>query len=200
MPKMLLWLLLASLLWTAACGPRSSDGPQIIVNTPSTSDTTAVAPPPSSNPQGYPNPLSSSNDPAYPAPTLQGIITELPETPQELPQPETGFATIAGAIVTPVEGQGYLPVTPRSITLGQIVTDNQGQPVFLRSSENGPQAQLFGAGVFIFNRVEPGRYGIVLDLGFGVFPITVEDSEEILLFDVEAGQSLDLGVLFFTME
>jgi hypothetical protein len=198
MPQKLFWLILASLLWTAACGSSTPDGPQIIINTPAAGSVTAVAPPPTTGEGGYPNPLTSA-DSAYPAPTLEGILTDLPQTPEELPEPEAGFATVSGAVVSPIEGQGFLPVTPRSITLGQIVTDNQGRPTFLRSSDNGTQAQLFGAGVFIFNGVEPGRYGIVLDLGYGVFPITLEDSEEIFLFDVEAGESLDLGVLFFPL-
>lgn len=191
----------ALLLFTAACQ-----------NSPTTSPTDPTTAPPATTNEsansaetesGYPAYPASAQvavpDSAYPVPTPDGLMQELPETTAGIPEPEADFATIGGAIVTPIEGQGYTPVNPQNIYLGEIVSDAEGRPVFLRSKEDGPAAQQFGAGVFIFNRVEPGTYGLVLDLGIGTFPI-VDEQEEILLFDVAAGEALDLGVLFFSLE
>lgn len=148
---------------------------------------------------GYPvSSIAQVDSAGYPVPTPSGLLTQLPDSPK-LISPEDGFATIGGAIVDPVDGGGYIPIAPQSIALGEIVSDDQGRPIFLRSTDVGQKAQLLNAGVFVFNGVEPGRYGLVIDLGIGTFPILDNDGS-ILLFDVVAGEALDLGVLSFELE
>lgn len=144
---------------------------------------------------GYPAPANAnSSNSAYPAATLEGVVTDLPEAELDLPEAGVDFGVVGGVLASEITGQGYLPITPQSLTLGTVLNFNEtGQPAYLSSSDDGIKAELLPTGVFIFRNVPPGEYGLVMDLGFGIFPI--QNDEGVFLFTVEPGQALDLGTV-----
>jgi hypothetical protein len=144
---------------------------------------------------GYPAPANgNSSNSAYPAATMEGVLADLPEAELDLPEAGVDFGVVGGVLASEITGQGYLPITPQSLTLGVVLTfEETGQPAYIRSGDDGIKAELLPTGVFIFRNVPPGEYGLVMDLGFGTFP--VENDEGVFLFTVEPGQALDLGTV-----
>ncbi len=52
------------------------------------------------------------------------------------------------------------------------------------------------AGEFVFLKVKPGSYGIVVYTPLSWFAMPKDkDNKELLIFDVKAGQTVDLGTL-----
>ena len=62
----------------------------------------------------------------------------------------------------------------------------------LSAGDGSLAAQLFPTGIFVFQNVPPGEYGLMVDVGYTLFTITGDDGSP-LLFTVEAGKALDLG-------
>ena len=154
------------------------------------------------NTTSYPPPLTTSEQtlPAYPgSPALPDDISAEPPNPKRnLPAPVAGAGTIGGVLVREVTEGGFTPVTPLNLYLGNVLEDSKGRQALLAWSENSPKATLLPTGIFIFNNVAPGTYGLVIDLGFSQFPLTSQDGSD-LLITVEAGQALDLGQIFVTL-
>lgn len=170
--------------WLVACG-RSEP----ITSTP--------VPPTTSVESGYP--VIASPNPAYPGPQNtplpEGIQTEPPNPEIDLPSPEGEYGVIGGVLIREIVGEGFLPLTPREIVLGTVVQTDQGEPAFIRQNSASLRAELLPTGVFIFNNVPPGTYGLIVDLGFTQFPITGSEGDE-LLVTVEPGEMIDLGQIF----
>ncbi|MEW5986634.1 MAG: hypothetical protein AB1791_08380 [Chloroflexota bacterium] len=155
-----------------------------------------------SGPTGaYPGPETATRaESAYPgpAPTPEGLLPEPPNPERSLPSAGEATGVVGGVLVREVVGQGYLPLMPRALFLGEIVHNSAGEPTYLSQSVDSPQAQLFQTGVFIFNSVPPGDYGLIVDLGFAQFPVRTADGNE-LLVTVEAGKALDMGQVFVSV-
>lgn len=189
-------IFLAIGLLTACADSQPDDELSIMTATPGGPTPAPVVTEASSESEtGYPSPANAnSSNSAYPAATMEGIVSDLPATELELPEAGVDFGVVGGVLASEITGQGYLPITPQSLTLGVVLTfEETGQPAYIRSSDDGPKAELLPTGVFIFRNVPPGEYGLVMDLGFGTFP--VQNNEGIFLFTVEPGQALDLGTV-----
>jgi hypothetical protein len=191
-----------------SCGPDDSTTPDVIMvvtNTPSALfETPALQ-------TGYPGPTNneasltteSESATGYPGlgevPTPEGLLSSPPDPDRSLPDPMQDLGVVGGVLVREVyEPNGYLPVTPHALFLSPIVSTSTGTPAYLRQSSTSPKAELFATGVFIFNRVPHGEYGLVVDLGFTKFPLKDPDGNT-LLITVEAGEATDLGQVFVTL-
>lgn len=190
------WLLVALGL-LSACGPSGgapAETPAAAVNVPvvvdgattgaTTGDVTAVT---QESTTGYPGMPAAAPAPAYPVPTLDGMQAEPPSPEVNLPAASGNNGVVGGVLIREVSDQGFIPLVPKELILGEIVSVNTGEPAYVRTNEASPRAELFPTGVFIFRNVPPGEYGLVMDLGFSQFLI------EEYTFSVEPGQVLDLG-------
>lgn len=194
--------LLLSVLLLVSC---QNSGPAATATPPAANPTVATAPPTTGGNPGltgaYPGPETAAGaESAYPgpAPTLEGLLLEPPNPERTLPSAGEVTGVVGGVLVREVVGQGFLPLMPRALFLGEIVHNSAGEPAYLSQSVDSPQAQLFQTGVFIFNSVPPGAYGLIVDLGFAQFPVRTADGNE-LLVTVEAGKALDMGQVFVSV-
>lgn len=190
-------LLLSLLLFMAvACGPADED-----LTGTATVEAQPVLPPAttdSSDAAGlaYPGVLSApaQRDSPYPgpAPTMEGLQSEPPNPDLDLPDTNETTGVVGGVLIREITGQGYAPLIPQKLSLGEIVVSDSGGPALVRTRGDSPQAELFPTGIFIFRNVPPGEYGLVIDLGFTEFLVEQPDGGP-LTFSLEAGQALDIG-------
>lgn len=195
------FILLAALaVLLSACGPSSdetAETPQaeanvpVVVDSESREEATAV---PADTTAGYPDPQTQAAlpDPGYPAPTIEGLQPEPPNPEVNLPEAGSETAVVGGILIREITDQGFVPLIPRELILGEIVSVDTGDPAYVRTNADSLRAELFPTGIFIFRNVPPGEYGLVMDLGFSQFLI------EGYTLTVEAGQVLDLGQVITT--
>lgn len=140
------------------------------------------------------NPGNLTPESAYPGPkpTIEGLQTEPPDPALNLPDAQQTSGVVGGVLIREVVDQGFIPLVPKSLVLGEIITTDNGQPAYVRTSGKSAEAELFPTGIFIFRNVPPGTYGLVVDLGFTQFLVKSTDGNP-LTFTVEAGQVLDIG-------
>lgn len=160
-------------------------------------------------PAGYPGPAADAGypgadtavagDPAYPPPPLpEGLQAEPPNPERTIPQPDAALGAVGGVLIRDYNGEGFLPVTPKALFLGEVLVDSQGRQALVAQNDQSHRAQLFPTGVFVFNNIPPGTYGLVIDIGISQFLLSNEDGSE-LLIDVEAGSALDMGQIRVTI-
>jgi hypothetical protein len=149
---------------------------------------------PATRDSAYPG---QATDDAYPGQTQpvmpEGAFSELPDPDRNIPAPSPDGGSIGGFLVR-MEGGGYLPVTPRNLYLGRVLSDDQGRQSVISRSAQSQRAELLPTGVFIFNNVEPGTYGLIVDIAVSEFPI-LDENQQPLLLEVQAGQAIDLGAV-----
>lgn len=148
---------------------------------------------------GYPGIENETANNGYPGTAvLENAFPEPPDPERNIPAPGANLGSVGGVLIRQVGDTGFLPVTAQALYLGEVLTDSQGRQALIAQDENSPKAQLLPTGVFIFDNIEPGTYGLVIDIGFSQFPITKEDGSE-LLIQIEANKALDLGQVFVTL-
>lgn len=178
-----------TLLFIVSCG-SSQDAPPtiaVIVNTPGPTS-------PAVDESGYPAP-TQNNDPGYPSPSIPGLSESLPDVEVDIPNPGADFGAVGGIMVREITGEGFIPLTPVEVSLAEVKLLDTGEPGYLAHNDDSQRADLPGTGIFIFNNVPPGQYGLVIDMGFSQL-LALDENGETLLFDVEAGQILDLGHIY----
>jgi hypothetical protein len=135
-------------------------------------------------PQGYPESDASQNNGNY--------LAEPPNPERQLPEASAESAVIGGVLLQEEPGLGYIPLIPLKFLLGKVLFTDSGEPAYIRTGGDSSSAELFDTGIFVFHAVEPGEYGLVVDLGFTQFPILNEDGTPRTI-NVTSGQVLDLG-------
>lgn len=147
--------------------------------------------------EGYPGvSVSVPDSNGYPggvSPLPEGASETLPDPERMLPEPALDTGAVGGVIIRELtEGGGFVPVIPVGLYLGEVVYDEQGVPRLISRGDESPSAQIFQTGVFLFNEVPPGEYGLVIDLGFSEFLLKDNDDNEYRVV-VKAGEAQDLG-------
>lgn len=206
-PLILLTLLMVLSMTACDSGEESTptDGEQVtavetIENNPSTTDSVATAPttesgyPVAQAESGYPGTaVTESGNDGYPAVAVPENTSPSPPNPERnIPAPAESAGAVGGVLYREIEDAGFTPVVPLGLYLGDVLTDSQGRQALISHGVDSPQAEIFQTGVFVFNNVAPGTYGLVIDIGVSQFPISGEDGQPILI-EVVAGQALDLG-------
>lgn len=199
------------LLLMAACGPSESDAtttpeaqpteveqenPQATQVPATTATEGEDGYPGPGGGSGYPDPADAEDESGYPGPPSllpENLLDEPPDPERDLPQADAGRATIGGVLVQEFVDEGFVPLMPVELRLGTIVETTDGEAAFLRTNSSAPSAQLFPTGIFVFRNVEPGTYGLVVDVGYTEFAVREENGEDLLMFTVEPGEVRDLG-------
>lgn len=182
-----------AILVLSACGPANSNN--------DSSNTVAITDNSNSVDGAYPDSLAVEGNDDYPGrdiPTPEGLVPAPPDPDRDLPNAAGDFAVIGGVLIREYIDQGFVPFTPTRLVLGKVLETNTGQPAYITENEESLEAELFPTGVFVFNSVPPGTYGIVVDLSFTKFPINGDDGSP-LLITIQAGDAIDLGQLFIEM-
>jgi len=117
--------------------------------------------------------------------------TEIPE-----PGPETGV--VHGQLLNATTQE---PITSENaaadIYLAEIVYTSEDRPFSLFDQQTSPHTNPDSRGTFVFSDVEPGEYAIsVVTPMSQVIARSTENIEEDLVFEVEAGETIDLGELY----
>lgn len=161
---------------------------------------TPVAPAPSdetenSSNAGYPDNqvAGGSGYESEPAPNPD-ILSEPPSADITAPEPVTGGA-VYGILVQEVSDEGFLPLLPRGFHLAEVIMNSNGEPALIRRSVDSPKAELFQTGVFVFNNVPPGDYGLLVDVGFNELTIN-DDSGNPMIITVEEATTQNLQQVF----
>lgn len=133
--------------------------------------------------------------PAYPVEKPSILLTAVPEPPnpeRTVPEANQDSGVIAGVLIQEVIEDSFVPLQARGILLGEVLLTDTGEPAYVRANEASISAQLFETGIFVFNEVPAGTYGLVVDLQYTEFLVNDESGNPILI-TVEAGQAIDLG-------
>ncbi len=149
---------------------------------------------------GYPVTVVSEEGVAYPIgqDIPEGMMGEPPDPERNLIVLSPVLGAVGGVLIEEIVDAGFVPITPRTIYLADILENSQGEQVLLARRADSPKAELLPIGVFAFSGVQPGIYGLIIDMGFSEFPILQEDGSELLVI-IEAGKAVDLGQIFVDM-
>lgn len=186
------------MIFISACGPAQEDVAeqeglgQLVENTAVPLSTSVVEPDvqnnnatvdepyPGAEPDLEPHPIP------YPGPTIEGLQAEPPNTERDLPAADSETGTVGGILIREIVGEGFVPLTPHQLILGEIINFDNGEPAYVGTSGESPIAELFPTGIFIFRNIAPGNYNLVMDIG--ITQVLVGET-----FSVKAGQVVDLG-------
>ena len=136
---------------------------------------------------------------AYPGEqdTTEGVMNDPPDPERNLIVSSSTLGAVGGVLIQEIAENNFVPITPRTLYLADVLENRQGEQALLARGEDSPKAELFSTGVFAFGGVQPGTYGLVIDLGFTEYPLLQDGTE--LLVVVEAGKVFDLGQIFVEM-
>ena len=191
-------MMIASLvgLLIIGCSSEPVDTPEIDIAITVDPNLTVEPPRPSTNEEGYPAPADSQADQAaYPAPTsdLPQLDSSEVSSPVDLPDPAPGLASIGGTLVSRIGEDSFTPIQPVSLVLGEFLRDSNGELSMLAAGDTY-EATIFPTGVFIFEGVPAGEYGLVADLGFAKLPISESDGA-FMVISVADGEAKQLGLV-----
>lgn len=116
---------------------------------------------------------------------------------------ETSATTgaVSGQIIAQTTEGDYIPVAGYTMGLATLVprSDGDGDMAAAYDPSSSPTTKTNESGQFVFNDMEPGRYGLILDAVVNQallsYPDGADEGRGSLLIEVEADQHLDLGVL-----
>jgi hypothetical protein len=130
-------------------------------------------------------------------------------TPETVESPSSAPSVEPSEIATPspdpgvVTGflQGGDPPQPREraiLYLGKVITSDDGQPVMAGvNKQTAPKTVTDEKGQFLFTKVPPGRYALVLDLITSTVVLRHPTGGGDLLIEVEEREVTDLGELIY---
>jgi hypothetical protein len=187
-----LLVLVAALLF-AGCGQLD---PVPVETAPATTAPTISADLPVDG--GYPagatpTPFDYSQEEGYPAPEASSPPEELPES-LEIPEPAADSGVVTGQLLTP--GPGGSPYIGSLYRASTISSDQEGfPPIVAFSDQTDPLGLQDQTGRFLFSDVAPGTYALVIWTPVASTVIEEPGTNEYMLFEVEAGEVTDLGVI-----
>lgn len=122
-------------------------------------------------------------------------ISPLPTPLEAVTTDETG--AIRGILMHASEKCGEVPVPGEILALAEILTNKDGEPrVAGYDPASAPFTVTDEQGRFVLNQIEPGLYGLMLDVVTDVMLLdNPADMERTLFIEVVADELVDLGVL-----
>ena len=140
-----------------------------------------------------PTPFDYSLEEGYPAPETSSPPEELPES-LDIPEPASDRGIVTGQLLTP--GPGGSPYIGSLYLASTITSDQEGfPPIVAFSDQTDPLAIQDRTGRFLFSDVPPGIYALVIWNPVSSTVIEEPGTNDYLVFEVEAGEVTDLGVI-----
>ncbi|WP_129671184.1 hypothetical protein [Candidatus Chloroploca sp. Khr17] len=184
-------LALVLLTMLVGCG-----GPATETQTPLPEPTQVATPEPSEDPYPYPYPIAPpmpTVDPAYPGP---GYTPPPGRQPEPLPVPSEGTGVVHGVLYNLQTDEIVYDAIVLYLS-PVIATDAATMDAVSHDPENDPWVTPDVEGGFAFGDVPPGRYAIVVQGPLNQYLVRQgDDRSKDLIFEVEAGQTLDLGKVY----
>ena len=176
----------------AGCGPRPVATP-----TGTTSPAPIVETPGDFQGNPYPEPGTPDRSPqqvegGYPGPAGAADVENLPES-ITIPTPEAGLGVVVGTLLS--SGDAGEPYFAELLLVKTVESSQEGYPPSITiSREEDPVAVQDKSGKFLFDKILPGSYALVIwDPPLGNPIIKEPDSDEFIVFEVAAGEVTDLG-------
>ena len=117
-------------------------------------------------------------------------------TPSLKTTADTGALT--GVLLLQTE-DGLKPVVDIKIAIGETLSDDEGaERVVAYEPSTAPVAYTDSTGRFVFEELQSGRYGLILDIVLKSFLLYKEGTPDAILFDITAGEVTDLGRLEYS--
>lgn len=121
------------------------------------------------------------------------------EPAADSPAPQIKTTADAGALTGMLllkTEDGFKPVVDIKIALGKTLSDDEGtERVVAYEPSTAPVAYTDAMGRFVFEGLESGRYGLILDVVLSSFLLYRDGTLDAILFDITAGEVTDLGRL-----
>ena len=96
-------------------------------------------------------------------------------------------------------GGDLQPVIDVKVALGKILSDDEGtERVVAYEPSRAPVAQTDSTGRFVFENLQSGRYGLILDTVLNAVLLYRDGAASAILLEVTAGEVTDLGRLEFS--
>ena len=109
---------------------------------------------------------------------------------------DTGALT--GVLILQTE-DGLKPVADIKIAIGETLSDDEGtERVVAYDPSTAPVAYTDSTGRFVFEELQSGSYGLILDIVLSSFLLYKEGTPDAILFDITAGEVTDLGRLEYS--
>lgn len=126
------------------------------------------------------------------SPTPVASPTPIPTRALVAPTPLVGYAVITGFMLA--TGKNAPPVDA-TLYLGDVVNMDNGLPAVRLDRKTALWATPAQDGYFVFSKVPPGRYGLVIGSPEASLLLRSATDGQSLLLDLGAGQTVDVGRL-----
>lgn len=139
------------------------------------------------------NPGGAPSDAAQtpPAAVAHATTTASPETTADK-------GALTGVLLLKTD-DGPIPVADIKIAIGQTLRDDEGaERIVAYEPSTAPVAYTDAAGRFVFEELQSGRYGLILDVVLSAFLLYREGTTDAILFEITAGEVTDLGRLEYS--
>jgi hypothetical protein len=126
------------------------------------------------------------------APATQQPAVQQPGGQQAaIPTAEPNNSTVTGTVVGTSTNQ---PITRTPVYLAQIVWDtDHKEAAFVLNISNSPAAQTDENGFFVFSKVQPAEYAIIVGDYYGRNDVLRESNGNARIFQPQAGQIFEIG-------
>ncbi|MDE0140493.1 MAG: hypothetical protein OXI80_22655 [Caldilineaceae bacterium] len=110
----------------------------------------------------------------------------------------TGSGALTGVLLLKTE-DGFEPVADVKLAIGETLSDDEGmERVVAYDPATSPVAYTDASGRFVFENLESGRYGLILDIVMSSFLLYQEGTLNAVLFKITDGEMTDLGNLEYS--
>ena len=110
----------------------------------------------------------------------------------------TRGGALTGVLLLKTE-HGFQPVADVKLAIGETLSDDEGtERVVAYDPSTAPVTYTDASGRFVFEDLESGRYGLILDIVMNSFLLYQEGSLDAVLFEITDGEMTDLGNLEYS--
>lgn len=134
--------------------------------------------------EAFTSPLTAAMESAVPTP--------IPELESVIPTPVPEMGVVVGVVEMEEVGR---PMSGVPVYLGEPIGSSSGAPLFAMDPSRAPHAEADAAGRFVIADVEPGDYVLILWNPVNSIMARDIDTGEPLVFSVEPGEVVDVGVV-----
>ncbi len=114
------------------------------------------------------------------------------------PENATGSGALTGVLLLKTE-DGFQPVADVKLAIGETLSDDEGKErVVAYDPSTAPITYTDASGRFVFEDLESGRYGLILDIVMSSFLLYQEGTLDAVLFEITDDEMTDLGNLEYS--
>jgi hypothetical protein len=114
------------------------------------------------------------------------------------PKTTTGSGVLTGVLLLRTD-DGLQPVVDVKLAIGETLSDDEDtERVVAYDPSSAPVAYTDSSGRFVFENLQSGRYGLILDIVLSSFLLYQEGTLNAILFDITDGEMTDLGNLEYS--